>query len=131
MTHAREVEDSMRRKDEGRKDKRDEKKERKEDEKRKKQMELVKLKELKREEILEKLKKAEFLGGFKSGSMLQDKALLEKAEKELRTEFIPELYDRTMQKMFGEKYYEDEEEENLEGQKQKKLNLKLLKDEVV
>jgi len=121
----------MRRKDEGRKDKRDEKKERKEDEKRKKQMELVKLKELKREEILEKLKKAEFLGGFKSGSMLQDKALLEKAEKELRTEFIPELYDRTMQKMFGEKYYEDEEEENLEGQKQKKLNLKLLKDEVV
>jgi len=39
------------------------------------------LKSLKREEILEKLKKADFLAG-KSGFM-KDKKLLDKAEKEL------------------------------------------------
>lgn len=60
---------------------------------------------MKKDEILEKLKKAEFVGGL--GKLLEsDRALLEKAEKELKTDFIPELYDKTMNKMFGEKYYE-------------------------
>lgn len=63
-THSREVPESMRRKDESRKDKRLEKKERIEDEKRRKQEEINKLKQLKREEILEKLRKAEFLAGY-------------------------------------------------------------------
>ena len=43
-THARDVPESMRRKDDKRKDKRDEKKERKEEEKRRKQEELNRLK---------------------------------------------------------------------------------------
>lgn len=58
---------------------------------------------MKKEEIMEKLRKAEFLSG---APILEDKRLLEKVEKELKTEFIPELYDRAMDKMFDEKYYE-------------------------
>jgi hypothetical protein len=52
------------------------------------------------------------MGGFKAGGLQSDKALLEKAEKELKTEFIPELYDKAMQKMYGDKYYEMSDEEN-------------------
>jgi hypothetical protein len=48
------------------------------------------------------LKKAEFLSGNK---IIEDKRLLEKVEKELKTEFIPELYDKAMEKMFDDKYY--------------------------
>lgn len=40
---------------------------------------------------------------------------MEKAEKELKTEFIPELYDKTMEKMFDDRYYE------MEDKKAKKL----------
>lgn len=80
---------------------------------------------MKKEEILEKLKKAEFIGGF--GKLLEvDRNLLEKAEKELKTDFIPELYDKTMNKMFGEKYYELSDDEKLE--KEKKVNFKLIND---
>jgi hypothetical protein len=32
-------------------------------------------------------------------------------QKELETEFIPDLYDKAMGKMFNEKYYEVEDEE--------------------
>ena len=105
-THQREVQDSMRRKDDKRKDKRDEKKERMEEEKRRKQEELNKIKQIKRDEILEKLKKAEFVAGTKiTAGLGSEKKLLEKLEKELKTEFIPELYDKAMEKMFDEKYY--------------------------
>ncbi len=38
-----------------------------------------------------------------------NKHLIEKIEKELKTDFIPELYDRAMEKMFDEKYYEAED----------------------
>ena len=105
-THQREVDDTMRRKDDKRKDKRIEKKERIEEEKRKKQEELNRLKQMKREEILEKLRKAEFIGGTK---IVDNKKMLEKVEKELKTEFIPELYDKDMDKMFDDKYYEAED----------------------
>ena len=77
---------------------------------------------------MEKLKKAEFLSGANISS---DKRLLEKFEKELKTEFIPELYDKSMDKVFDDKYYD-----NVEGKKEKKkmkklkqLDLKLLKDQ--
>jgi hypothetical protein len=51
----------------------------------KRKEEINKLKALKREEIMDKLKKAEFLAGSfgKSEGILKDKKLLEKAEKEL------------------------------------------------
>ena len=126
-THAREVPESMRRKDDSRKEKRLDKKERKEDEKRRKMEELSKIKQMKKDEILEKLKKAEFLSG---ASILEDKRILEKAEKELKTEFIPDLYDRDMAKIFDEKYYEMSDTEIKKLEKKKDLNLKLLKDKM-
>jgi type III secretion system FlhB-like substrate exporter len=62
---------------------------------------------LKREEILEKIKKAEFLAGKiinkekdKQVGIFNDRRILEKAEKELNTEFIPDLYDKTMEAIF-------------------------------
>lgn len=42
---------------------------------------------------------------------MKDKKLLDKAEKELQTEFIPDLYDKTMDAMFDEKYYEATDDE--------------------
>jgi protein KRI1 len=72
----------MRRVDDKRKEARKEAKARKEEEKLKRKEEINKLKALKREEIMEKLKKAEFLAG-KNAGIFQDKKLLEKAEKEL------------------------------------------------
>jgi hypothetical protein len=38
-------------------------------------------------------------------------------QKELETEFIPDLYDKAMGKMFNEKYYEVEDEEAVEDDK--------------
>ena len=38
-----------------------------------------------------------------------NRQLVEKIEKELKTDFIPELYDRAMEKMFDEKYYTTED----------------------
>lgn len=137
-THQREIEETMRRKDDKRKDKRLEKKERFEDEKRRKTEEVTKLKQLKKDEILEKLKKAEFLSGSKliaedgAGIGGLEKRLLEKIEKELKTDFIPELYDRAMEKMFDEKYYEAEgldSDEEKAAARAKDLNVKLLKDQ--
>ena len=57
--------------------------------------------------------------------------MLEKAEKELKTEFIPELYDKTMGKMFDDKYYEmsDGEGEAFDEDKEKQLTMKLINDE--
>ena len=40
---------------------------------------------------------------------------MQKVEKELKTEFIPEKYDKMMSQMFGEKYYEAEEKEKLDS----------------
>lgn len=102
----------MRRKDDKRKDARIDKKERNDKEKHKKHEELNQLKQFKKEEILEKLKKADIISGAKllsDGAIgNSEKRLLEKIEKELKTDFIPELYDRAMEKMFDEKYYEAE-----------------------
>ncbi len=58
--------------------------------------------------------------------------MLEKVEKELKTEFIPELYDKAMHKMYGDKYYEMSEdggEDDLSTDKQKKINIKLMRDD--
>lgn len=81
---------------------------------------------MKRDEILEKLRKAEFIGG---SNILEDKRLLEKVEKELKTDFIPELYDKAMDKMFDQKYYEQEDEEAEYEITKKGIDLKLMKDE--
>ena len=36
---------------------------------------------------------------------MTERRLLERAEKELNTEFIPDLYDKTMDAIFDENYY--------------------------
>jgi len=81
------------------------------------------LKALKRDEIMQKLKKTEFIAGnFNNGGekgILENKRLLEKAERELQTEFIPDLYDKAMEAMFDDKYYaaSDDESKDLERDK--------------
>lgn len=113
ITHSRDKpEDSMRKPDDRRKDQRENAKIKKEEEKIKRKEEINKLKAWKREEIIEKLKKTEFIAGNfghknKSdlgvkGGILSDKKLLERAERELNTEFIPDLYDQTMAKLFNQ-----------------------------
>jgi protein KRI1 len=86
-THQRAApEDSMRRVDDKRKSAREAAKERKEEEKQKRKEEINKLKALKREEIMNKLKKTEFLAGkIGKEGILGDKKLLDRAEKELQT----------------------------------------------
>lgn len=127
-THTRAVEDSMRRKDDKRKDKRQDKKDRVEDEKRRKQEEIQQLKSMKRDEIIEKLRKAEFISG---SHILEDKRLLEKVEKELKTDFIPELYDKAMDKMFNAKYYDQEDAEADHMITKRGIDLKLMNDEEI
>ena len=85
---------------------------------------------MKRDEILEKLKKAEILSGTKV-SAGSSKHLLEKIEKELKTDFIPELYDRAMEKMFDKKYYEAEDDDGEKVATAKDIDMKLMADEEI
>lgn len=57
---------------------------------------------LKRSEILEKIKEAEFIAGSES--------IGKKIAKELETEFDPDLYDKIMSKAFDDEYYNQEDE---------------------
>lgn len=129
-THARQApEDSMRRADDKRKQQRETVKERKEQEKLQRKEEINKLKALKRDEIMNKLKQTEFIAGIsKKNSIFENKKLLEKAEKELNTEFIPDLYDKAMDALFGENFYQasDDDGEDLEAQKD--IDMQLLND---
>lgn len=103
-------------------------KERKEAEKQRRKDEQERLKALKREEIIGKLKKAEFLAGVTDKDP-EGRKVLEKLEKELNTDFIPDLYDKAMDQMFDEGYYdagnEHEEEAALEGMRD--IDLQLMK----
>ncbi len=131
-SHARNAnqEETMRRNDSARKQARERAKEAKEEIKKQRKDELAKLKALKREEILEKLSKANHLA---KGNLFKDKTLVERVSKELETEFIPDVYDKTMAKMFSDKYYEDENvaddiDEEFDIEANKAIDLKLLKD---
>ena len=53
--------------------------------------------------------------------------MLDKVEKELGTEFIPDMYDKSMNNIFDEAYYKIEEEEDLEQQQD--INMKLIDDQ--
>ena len=53
---------------------------------------------------------------------------MDKAEKELQTEFIPDLYDKAMEQMFDDKYYNAEDTKDVAEQQD--LDMKLLKDDV-
>ena len=123
----------MRRKDDKRKEQRLEKKERHEEDKRRKNEELTKIKQVKRDEILTKLRKAEFVAGSRidGGESQMDKRLLDKIEKELKTDFDPELYDRAMERMFDDRYYEAEDQDAEKSAKSKSINMKLMKDKEI
>jgi len=92
------------------------------------------LKALKRDEIVDKLKKAEFLAGSFDGSKskktdaVNTTKLLEKFEKELQTQFIPDLYDKTMDQLFNEKYYNASDDEGKDLEKQKDIDLQIMDD---
>ena len=71
------------------------------------------------------MKKAEFLAGKFDHN---NKKLLEKVEKELNSEFIPDLYDKAMDGIFDEKYYQVEDKDGKHLEDQKDINLRLIND---
>jgi len=60
---------------------------------------------------MDKIKKADKMS---KGNLFEDRALIEKISKELETEFIPDMYDKAMNRMYGDKYYEDDIDEEEE-----------------
>ncbi|NP_001002041.1 protein KRI1 homolog [Danio rerio] len=101
-TYPRNIATSVRSKDDRRKRKREEVKERKEKEKEQKQQQLKELKNLKRAEIMDKLKKLQELTGNEQ---------LAFNDVDLDGDFDPQQHDQLMQKVFGDEYYEENEEE--------------------
>ncbi|SNX83950.1 related to KRI1 - KRRI-Interacting protein 1 [Melanopsichium pennsylvanicum] len=100
-TYSRTPKDSARREDNTRKRKREERATRKEEEKRLKMQELSRLKNLKRQEIVDKLKKLKEV----TGSSTVDLDGLD-----LEGEFDPDAHDKAMQKAFGDNYYGEEDD---------------------
>lgn len=96
VTHARTI-SSTRRGDEKRKKERERKKAQKEEEKRKEMEEIARLRNLKRMELEERLRKVEGVAGTKGGW----------TEKDLEGDFDPEEWDKRMQGVFDESYYND------------------------
>ncbi|GMF35452.1 unnamed protein product [Phytophthora fragariaefolia] len=106
QTHSRHIEDTMRREDDSRKRKRAERKERKALERQKKEEELRRLKNLKQAEIEHKLKKVARLMG-------EDVGTAGLKPEDLEGDFDPEEYDKRMQAVFDEQYY-DEDDDDME-----------------
>lgn len=105
-SHARTVEDSVRREDVNRQKQREARKERKEKEKRQKEAELRRLKNLKRQELQERLRKIGEVGGV--SSMYLDESVLDE-------DWDPDKHEAAMEAQFGEDYYAAGEFEELEG----------------
>ncbi|BFF96767.1 protein KRI1 homolog [Drosophila madeirensis] len=104
--YPRTVEQSIRRTDDKRKDKRKEVKERKEQEKQQKMKELELIKDMKRKEIEEKIRKLKAVTGNDELGFRDD---------ELEEDFDPAAHDRRMQELFDDEYYNvDEGEEKPE-----------------
>ena len=99
-THARAIPTSLRRTDDKRKRMREKKLARKESEKQNKEQELMRLKNLKKQEILTKLETIkEVAGGDLVGF----------DEIDLEKDFDPDEFDGKMQQTFGEEYYQDQD----------------------
>lgn len=99
VTYSRHVDGSMRREDNKRKEQRAARKMKKEEEKSKQQEELKRLKNLKKQEIQEKLKKIQDISG-------NDRVLDEGID--LESDFDSDAHDRKMSKLFDDNYYGDE-----------------------
>ncbi|KAG7381370.1 hypothetical protein PHYPSEUDO_006075 [Phytophthora pseudosyringae] len=104
QTHSRRIEDTMRREDDSRKRKRAERKERKALERQKKEEELRRLKNLKQADIEQKLKKVARLMGEEEGT-----AGLK--PEDVEGDFDPEEYDKRMQAVFDEQYYDEDDDD--------------------
>ncbi|TPX59146.1 hypothetical protein PhCBS80983_g02675 [Powellomyces hirtus] len=100
VTHARDIEGTMRRKDDKRKKQREAKKSRQSEESAKKAEELKRLKNLKKEEIRKRLEQIKEIAGG-------DFAGLD--EVDLENDFDPNEFDKKMSAAFDESYYEQEE----------------------
>ncbi|KAI8620313.1 KRI1-like family C-terminal-domain-containing protein [Chytriomyces sp. MP71] len=96
VTHARNIDDSMRRKDTRRTDKRASAKERKEEQRRAQGEELKRLKNLKKEEMREKLQKIAEVAGA-DASKFED--------VDLDEDFDPDKFDQMMAARFNDDYY--------------------------
>jgi len=100
ITHSRNIEDSMRRKNNTRKQKRENAKQRKLEEKKRREEELKRLKNLKKQEIINKLKQIQEITGNKSVGF---------DDIDIEGDFNPEEYDKKMEDVFNDEYYNDED----------------------
>ena len=108
-TYSRNTQGSLRRKDDRRKDKREERRLRKAVEKKKKREELKRLKNLKREEMQERMSTMDEEGGMKGMQELLAKAGMTAAD--LEGEFDSDKFDAKMKAMFDDDYYEEEQQQ--------------------
>ena len=110
LTYAREHPESLRQDATKRKEKRLEKEQKKKDIISQEKEEIKHLKSIRKQEILDRLKKIEET----AGSELKDETLIDKIIGE---DFDPEKYDKIMDEQFGEDYYDEQdlEENELEG----------------
>ena len=76
---------------------------------------------MKKEEIIDKLRKAEFIAG-------KEAQLAERVHKELETEFIPDVYDKNMKRAFGDNYYEADSKADAELVEDAKQTAELIGD---
>ncbi|KAK7246155.1 hypothetical protein RIF29_41015 [Crotalaria pallida] len=103
LGHARKVEGSVRKKTNTRKEQRKSKEERMAAAQKEREEELKHLKNVKKQEIQEKVKKIMKTAG------INDDDLIPLSAAEIEDEFDPEEYDRMMKKAFDEKYYNAED----------------------
>ncbi|CAM4747258.1 unnamed protein product [Rotaria magnacalcarata] len=101
--YPRTIDDSVRRKDDRRKLKRAEKKQRKEFERKQKLEEIKRLKNLKKKEIFDKMKRLKVVAGDEDLPVNID---------DLDADFDPKEYDRRMQQIFNDDYYQKGAEED-------------------
>jgi len=104
-SYPRTIAESVRRKDDRRTEKRKERDERKAKEKDKKMQELKRLKNLKRKEIMEKIDKLKAITGNDKIGFLED---------DIGDDFDASKYDKIMQSVFDNEYYDAENEEDAE-----------------
>jgi len=107
LTYSREHPESLRQDAGKRKEKRLEKEQRKKDIIAQEKEDIKHLKSIRKQEILERLKKIEET----AGSELKDENIIDKIIGE---DFDPEKYDKVMNEQFGEDYYENEDQEENE-----------------
>lgn len=99
MSYPRDISTSVRKQDDRRKTERERKEERKEQERKQKEEEIKRLKNLKREEIMNKLRQIQEA----SGTNLKNIEALD-----LEGEFDPETYDKQLQAVFDEEFYQED-----------------------